>query len=125
MVKFIGKVDRKGVNELYGKARVGIVIYQPAKNHIDAQPIKMFEFMAAGLPVVASDFPLWKEIVEGNKCGISVDPRNTEAVRTACIELLGNSEKAQALGRNGKKAVDQKYNWGNEEKKLIELYDYL
>lgn len=122
MIKFIGKVDRKGVNELYGRARVGIVIYQPAKNHIDAQPIKMFEFMAAGLPVVASDFPLWREIVEGNKCGISVDPRNTKAVRAACLELLGSPRRAQELGRNGKTAVDEKYNWINEEKKLIELY---
>ena len=122
MIKFIGKISRTEVNTLYGKARAGIVIYQPAANHMEAQPIKMFEFMAAGLPVIASDFPLWKDIVEGNKCGISVDPRDSEAVRAACIPLIGNPKKAQQLGRNGKKAVDEKYNWTNEEKKLLKLY---
>ncbi len=122
MIKFIGKISRTEVNTLYGKARAGIVIYQPAANHMEAQPIKMFEFMAAGLPVIASDFPLWKDIVEGNKCGISVDPRDSEAVRAACMTLIGNPKKAQELGRNGKKAVDEKYNWTNEEKKLLKLY---
>lgn len=123
MIKYIGKINRKEVNELYGKARAGIVIYQPAANHIESQPIKMFEFMAAGLPVVASNFPLWREIIEGNKCGLSVDPQNAEAVRNACMELLNNPENAQVMGRNGKKAVDAKYNWTNEEKKLLELYE--
>ncbi len=122
MIKYIGKIDRAAVNRLYGSARAGIVLYQPAANHLESQPIKMFEFMAAGLPVVASDFPLWKEIIEGNDCGIAVDPENPEAVRLACMELINNPEKAQRLGRNGKKAVDAKYNWTNEEKKLIELY---
>ena len=124
-VKFIGKISRKEVNELYGRARAGIVIYQPAANHIESQPIKMFEFMAAGLPVVASDFPLWKGIVEGNQCGISVDPRDPEAVRSACMELLNDPERGQELGRNGKKAVDAKYNWNNEERQLLELYSQL
>ena len=90
-----------------------------------AQPIKMYEFMAAGLPVVASDFPLWRKIIEGNLCGISVDPKSPEAVRNACVELLENPEKAHKLGRNGQKAVDEKYNWANEERKLIELYAQL
>ena len=125
MVKFIGKIGRKEVNELYGRARAGIVIYQPAANHMKSQPIKMFEFMAAGLPVVASNFPLWKSIVEGNNCGICVDPQNSIDVREACMELLNNPGRAEELGRNGKKAVDEKYNWSNEEKKLLELYGQL
>lgn len=125
MIKFIGKISRTEVNELYGIARAGIVIYQPAANHMEAQPIKMFEFMAAGLPVIASDFPLWKGIIEGSGCGISVDPRDSEAVRLACMVLIENPERAQELGKNGKKAVDEKYNWTNEEKKLLKLYEEL
>ena len=122
MVKFIGKISRKEVNELYGKARAGIVIYQPAANHMEAQPIKMFEFMAAGLPVVASNFPLWKRIIEGNQCGISVNPQNAAEVKKACETLLQNPDLAQKYGKNGKKAVDQKYNWNVEEKSLLRLY---
>ena len=121
-VKYIGSIDRKSVNELYGKARAGIVIYQPAKNHIDSQPIKLFEFMAAGLPVVASDFPLWKEIVEKNNGGICVDPTSADAVGRACEELISHPEDSQKMGQNGRKAVLEKYSWNSEEKKLLSLY---
>ena len=123
--KYVGRISRQEVNELYGRSRAGIVIYQPAKNHFEAQPIKLFEFMAAGLPMVASDFPLWKMIVEENNCGICVNPTDVDAVRKACIELLNNPERSQQLGRNGRKAVLEKYNWANEEKKLLALYNSL
>lgn len=125
MIKYIGRINRKEVNALYGCSRAGIVIYQPAKNHFEAQPIKLFEFMAAGLPIVASNFPLWRKIVEDNHCGICVDPSDVEAVRNACTELLSNPEKSQQLGRNGRKAVLEKYNWANEEKELLALYESL
>ncbi|TYZ29114.1 glycosyltransferase family 4 protein [Selenomonas caprae] len=123
--KYVGRISRQEVNELYGRSRAGFVIYQPAKNHFEAQPIKLFEFMAAGLPMVASDFPLWKKIVEENNCGICVNPTDVDAVRKACIELLNNPERSQQLGRNGRKAVLEKYNWANEEKKLLALYNFL
>lgn len=122
MLKFIGKINRKEVNELYGRARTGIVIYQPAANHMESQPIKMFEFMAAGLPVVASNFPLWMEILGDAGCGICVDPTKAEEVRNACLYMLDHPEEAQQMGINGKKAVDQFYNWNNEKEKLIDLY---
>ena len=125
MVRFIGKINRKEVNALYGKSRAGIVLYQPAENHFAAQPIKMFEFMAAGLPFVCSDFPLWKSIAEGNGCGICVNPGDAAAVRAACTFLLTHPGEAQQMGKNGRKAVLEKYNWDNEGRKLVELYGSL
>ena len=124
-VRYIGKVDRKGINELYGSARAGIVVYLPAENFIEAQPIKLFEFMAAGLPVIASDFPLWKRFIEDNACGICVDPHDTEAVRKACETLLDDPALSEKMGRRGRKLVEEKYAWQNEEKKLRELYESL
>lgn len=125
MINFIGKLTRKKVNELYGKSRAGIVIYQPAKNHFESQPIKLFEFMAAGLPVVASDFTLWKQIVEGSQCGICVDPTDTNAVRRSCLFLLDNPGEAEKMGKAGRQAIINKYNWNVEERKLLELYSDL
>ena len=125
MIRFIGRITRKEVNELYGSARAGIVIYQPAENHFEAQPIKLYEYMAAGLPVIASDFPLWKKIVEEAKCGICVNPEDPKAVRDACLEMLNNPEKAQEMGKAGRKTVIDKYSWEKEEKKLIALYKEL
>lgn len=123
MVKFIGRINREQVNELYGSARAGICIYQPAANHFEAQPIKMFEFMAAGLPVVASDFPLWKEIIENAQCGICVNPQDSNAVKEACEALIFNPENAEAMGRTGRSAVEETYNWNIEEAKLLALYE--
>lgn len=124
-VEFVGKLDRGGVNDLYSRGRAGIVIYQPAGNHYESQPIKLFEFMAAGLPVVASNFPLWKSLVDGNKCGICVDPTNATAVRSALTELLENPAMGQQMGRNGRRAIESGLNWGYEAKALVSLYDYL
>ena len=122
MIKFIGRITRKEVNQLYGSARAGIVIYQPAKNHFEAQPVKMFEYMAAGLPVIASDFPLWKKIVEDAGCGICVNPQDPKAVKDACQGIINNPEKGQLMGKNGREAVLERYSWMSEEKKLLELY---
>lgn len=124
-VRYLGKISRKEVNELYGSSRVGMLLYQPAQNHYEAQPIKMFEYMAAGLPFVASNFPLWKSIVEENGCGICVDPQNVEEVREACRKLVSDPEMGQHMGRVGRKAVMEKYNWKNEEQKLFGLYTNL
>ena len=121
-VKYVGRLGRNEINNLYGSARVGLCILKPIKNYFYSHPIKMFEYMAAGLPVIASDFPLWKKIVEENQCGICVDPSDANAVRDACAELLANPEKAQQMGRNGRAAVMEKYKWDNEEKTLLALY---
>lgn len=124
-VVYLGKVSRNDINAIYGKSRAGIVLYQPAKNHYESQPIKMFEYMAAGLPVVASDFPYWKDIIEKIGCGICVNPVDVDAVRSACQELLDNPEMAQEMGRKGYEATAKEYNWHVEEKKLISLYKEL
>ena len=121
----LGRVSRERVNALYGSARAGIVIYQPAENHTEAQPIKVFEYMAAGLPVIASNFPLWKKLVEGNACGICVDPLDPEAVREAITKLLEDPEMGQKMGLCGRKLIEEGLSWSNEEKKLKALYDAL
>ena len=122
MVDYIGRITRAQVNDLYGRSRLGLVLYQPAANHYESQPIKMFEYMAAGLPVVASDFSLWRRIIEENSIGICVPPTDVNAVHNAIDQLMNAPEMGQQMGRNGRKAVMEKYNWSVEEKKLIALY---
>ncbi len=124
-IKHLGNLNRREVNELYSKSRLGVVLYQPAKNHFESQPVKMFEYMAAGLPFVASAFPLWKKIVEENQCGICVEPTDVEAVKEAINRLINNPEESQNMGIKGRKIVIEKYNWSNEKEKLCSLYDRL
>ena len=104
------------------EAQIGLLLFHPEPNHVDAQPNKMFEYMSSGLPVIASNFPLWKQIVEGNQCGLCVDPLDPAAIAAAIDYIVSHPEEARAMGENGKKAVDEKYNWGAESIKLISLY---
>ena len=120
-----GFVDRSQVGEILARSMAGLVTFLPVPNHVDAQPNKMFEYMAAGVPVVASDFPLWREIVEGNHCGICVDPLDPRAIGQAVMRLVENQDMAGKMGKNGRQAIENKYNWSNEERKLFRLYEGL
>lgn len=124
-VNELGFINREEVAEVLFTSIAGVVTFLPAPNHIDAQPNKMFEYMSAGIPVIASNFPLWKEIIEGNNCGICVDPLNPEKIAQAIDYLIKNPTEAEAMGKNGQLAVENKYNWRIEEQKLITLYKQL
>lgn len=121
----LGFLDRGSVRAVLGRSVAGLVTFLPLPNHIDAQPNKMFEYMSAGIPVIASNFPLWREIIEGNDCGLCVNPLKPEAIAEAIDFLISNPERAQAMGENGYKAVQEKYNWSIEEQKLFSLYEDL
>ena len=121
-VDSLGFLGRKEVAEVLDRAVGGLVTFLPAPNHIDAQPNKMFEYMSAGVPVVASHFPLWREIIEGNDCGLCVDPLDPKTIAQAINYLVSHPAEAERMGRNGQYAVQKKYNWGIEEKKLLALY---
>jgi len=121
-VNELGLVDRKKVKEILANSRLGIVTYLPSQNHIYSQPNKLFEYMSSGIPVVASNFDLWKRIVEDFNCGICVNPESPEEIRNAIKYLIENPDEAKKMGENGKKAVDEIFNWETEEKKLIDLY---
>ena len=117
-----GFVDRAGLRQVLGRSVAGLVTFHPLPNHIDAQPNKMFEYMSAGIPVIASDFPLWREIVLGNQCGLCVDPMDPTAIAKAIDYLVQHPDVARQMGENGRRAVLERYNWSVEEAKLLGFY---
>jgi glycosyltransferase involved in cell wall biosynthesis len=121
----LGVRDRAGVRDVLARSRAGIVTFLPVPNHVDAQPNKMFEYMSAGVPVIASHFPLWREIIEGNQCGLCVDPLQPEQIAGAIDYLGGHPEEARRMGDNGRRAVMERYNWAMEERKLLKFYEGL
>jgi glycosyltransferase involved in cell wall biosynthesis len=121
-VEELGQLDRKQVAQMLARAMAGLVLFHPAPYHIEAQPNKMFEYMSAGLPVIASNFPLWRTIIEGNDCGLCVDPLNPTAIAKAIQWLIEHPEDAKRMGENGRKAVEKKYNWETETASLLNLY---
>jgi glycosyltransferase involved in cell wall biosynthesis len=81
--------------------------------------------MASGLPVIASDFPLWREIIDAEQCGICVDQTNPTEISKKIQNLISDISLLREMGENGRKAVEDKYNWGIEEKKIINFYNKL
>lgn len=121
----LGFVNRNEVRDILAKSMAGLVVLHPIVNYIDALPVKMFEYMSAGIPVIASHFPLWRDIVEGNNCGICVDPLNVDEIGEAIKWIMDNPEQARKMGENGRKAVEEVYNWEKEGEKLIKIYEEL
>jgi glycosyltransferase involved in cell wall biosynthesis len=120
-----GFLNRVGVASLLASVRCGLVVWHPVAHQIVAQPIKLYEYMSAGIPVIASNFPLWREIVEGSGCGLVVDPLDSRAIAAALEYLMANDEIAEAMGQRGQYAVRARYNWNSEFEKLTGLYNRL
>jgi len=124
-VSIPGPILHEQVHEILSQSQVGMAVLHPDPNYVDSLPTKLFEYMAAGLPVIASNFPLWKEIVERNECGLTVNPLDPREIAKAIEYLLAHPEEAQRMGENGRRAVLEKYNWEREAKKLLTLYEEL
>jgi glycosyltransferase involved in cell wall biosynthesis len=121
-VKEHGFLNRSDIEKIMGDSLIGIVTLHPTQNYLDALPVKMFEYMSAGIPIVASDFPYWQEIVHNNDCGVCVNPLVPEEIAQGILSLMKDKEMMKKKGLNGHNAVRKKYNWGIEEKKLEEVY---
>lgn len=121
-VAYLGWLSRERIVALLAEARVGLVALYPEPNYLDSYPIKMFEYMAAGIPVIASDFPLWRQIVTSCGCGLLVDPLDHGAVAEAIRYLLTHPDEAAEMGRRGQEAVWSTYTWDAEADRLVGLY---
>jgi glycosyltransferase involved in cell wall biosynthesis len=122
-VEALGFLDRSHISKLLSRAKIGIVVYHPTPNYYPGQPTKLLEYMAAGLPVVASDFPFYRRVVESTGCGILVNPLQPTKIAEALLWLLRNEEQASEMGRRGRQAVLERYNWEQEAKCLISAYE--
>lgn len=117
-----GKLTRGDLKIFLQNSFCGLVLFHPIKNHIEAQPNKLFEYMSAGLPVICSDFPLWKALIEDNQFGFCVDPFDTDQIAEKMIYFIQNPTESIRMGDLGRKAIVEKYNWENEKLFLIQLY---
>lgn len=103
---------------------VGLVLYQPGyHSHTHAFPHKMFDYMLAGLPVIA---PAFAEevayIIREADCGLLIDPSNPDEIAQALNWLAANPSERQRLGENGRRSVLERYNWEGEAEKLVNMY---
>ena len=74
------------------------------------------------MPVVASDFTAWSDIVRSSNCGVLVDPLDARAIARAIGYVLRHPREAEGMGRRGREAVMARYGWEGEGAKLVALY---
>jgi len=121
-VEELGYISRQAVRAELSQAVAGVLFCAPLPNHLFSQPIKMFEYMAAGLPLLVSDFPYWRSIIEEVGCGLLADPNQPVEIAQVMRWVLDHPEEARRMGERGREAVRTRYNWTGEYRKLIDLY---
>ena len=120
-----GHVSPAAARDLLLEARVGIVTFHPTEAHLNALPTKMFEYMAAGLAVIVSDFPLWRSLLEPFDCATFVDPTDPVAIARAVAAYDASPERLERHGANAARAARDVFNWTSEEAALLEMYHAL
>jgi len=124
-IDYRGPMDRHAVTQALRESSVGLVTMHNTPNYAEALPVKMFEYMAAGLAVVTNCIPLWKRIVDEHECGVAVDTTDALTFCSTVEALLAHEDRVLRYGQNGRRAVEEKLNWSNEERTLLSLYHSL
>jgi len=121
-VDYRGIVDRAGIREAFRESIAGLVVLHPLDVYTVSLPVKMFEYMSAGLPVIASNFPLWRTVIGDHRCGILVDPSDPSSIACAIDRLMDDPDEARLMGERGRAAVQERFNWAKEESVLLSFY---
>lgn len=126
-VDYRGIVSRDEIADILSESNIGISTLLKVGQYCiaDTLPTKVYEYMSMGLPVIITDYPYARKMIEEYEFGICVDPENTDEIADKITFLLDNPTIAKRMGENGMKAVQEKFNWNIEERKLIDLYKEL
>lgn len=119
---FHGRLAPEATRDLLLTSRVGLVVFEPTAAHLNSLPTKLFEYMAAGLAVVVSDFPLWRRLLGDLDCATFVDPLDADAVAAAVAVYDSDPELLDRHGRNARRAAVDTFSWQGEEATLLALY---
>ena len=123
-VDYRGRLNRNEVAALLAESQIGMAVYLRRGQYgkTDAFAVKMYEYMAMGLPIIFNKSDKPSPLLKPVPMGIAVDENNIDEVADAIRYLLDHPDEARRMGENGRRAVQEKWNWSVEEKKLLELY---
>lgn len=122
-IKFYGRMDSKEGFEISKKCVVGLSVLKPIKNYVGSYSTKIFEYMAIGLPVITSNFPLYQKVVERYDCGFCINPYSSSELANSIEKLILNTDLANQMGSNGQLAVKKRFSWSSEKGNLFGLYE--
>lgn len=121
-INFLGWVPYPKLIELLFQSKAGIIVPHPIERYKTNYPVKMFEFMAAGLPVIASREGESAAFITEAQCGILVNPLDHQEIADAMKWLFNNPDEAEQMGKRGQALIFDQYNWERESQVLLEVY---
>ncbi|MCH8559407.1 glycosyltransferase [Nesterenkonia sp. DZ6] len=124
-VVYHGELPSDKARDLLLRSKVGIVVLASTPAHREAFPTKMFEYFAASLPVIASDFPVWRNIIEDSDSGTLVDETDPDAIARAIKAYSESPEIVEAHSKNARLHALEVRNWTTEGLKLVAAYESL
>lgn len=122
-VDYLGILNRVEIHDLLNKSLCGILIGHPVKNALDSIPIKLYEYLACGLPVIISDYPKWKTFIKNNQVGFTVDCFDAKIVGLQVAELIKNKKISIKMSQLGRQLFESKFNWEDQQNKLYKFYE--
>lgn len=124
-VHFHGYTDQRQAFPYAAHATAGLALLKPVGDYPDSYTTKLFEYMALGIPVITSNFPLYQDVVERHQCGFCLSPYDSAQLASVMTFLIEHPEEARQMGERGRAAVETEYNWSSEAKKLVKFYSLI
>lgn len=124
-ITFHGYTDQQVALRIARQSVAGIALLKPVADYPESFPTKLFEYMALKLPVITSDFPAYRRIVEHTGAGFCISPYDAEALEKALESCMRDNALRWEMGSNGRKAAESCYNWASEEGKLLSFYEQI
>ena len=123
-VDYKGFLDKNGMVALLEEANIGAstLLNVGQYDKIDTLPTKVYDYMSMQLPVVISDTGFSQKMNDKYHFAICVDPANPEEIANAIRWIHEHPEQAYDMGKNGRKAIEEEFNWEKESDKLIGFY---
>ena len=121
-VNYFGYISRKQYSELLDIADLGLLIFLPNGNHINAQPNKLFEYMSGGVFQLASNFPHWTKILEHNSIGLTVDPNRSDLIQAMILSVKKNKNFYNSKRPEIIKEFMKSYTWESQIPKLMKAF---
>lgn len=121
-VTYLGKLPYREAMNTVNSCFAGVVTFLPFPNHLEAMPNKFYEYLAMGVPIIASNFETWKKIIENEKIGICVDPKSPNDIADAISFLKCNSDFVKKCACYGRALVINNYSWSSQYRFLNNAY---
>ena len=124
-VDYRGWLSHEEMATILSSSSIAMNLFSDAPNNQRVRSNRFFESLASGLPVITSDLPAWKSIVDEIGCGLTVNASDPKSIASAIEQLVRNRDEADQMARQGRAAIEERFNWELELDRLVELYSQL